>query len=225
MSSKTFPSLDLERELVANFGCRFVVGVDEVGRGAIAGPVCVGVAVVDFAGEVAPWPKDLRDSKLLSEPKREAVAPLTAEWVTGWAVGEASVAEIEQHGITRSLAIAAKSALGQLNIDGLTRSNTVLLLDGKHNWLAPVSGGVRTVTQIKADQTSAVVAAASVLAKVHRDGLLRAADERYPGFALAQNKGYAASNQIERLRQVGPTDYHRISWLTKILEPEATDTI
>jgi ribonuclease HII len=224
MSSKPFPSLELELSLAARFGCRFVVGVDEVGRGAIAGPVSVGVAVIDLSQTRTSWPTGLQDSKLLSEPKRDAIAPLVAEWVVGWAVGDASVEEIETVGITRALAIAAKNALGKLSVPELTRANTILLLDGKHNWLAPVSGGVPVVTQIKADQTAVIVSCASVLAKVHRDTIMREKDAEFAPYGFAGNKGYAAAAHIEALRAIGPSEFHRLSWLTKILQSDDTPT-
>jgi len=224
MSSKTFPSLEIELSLAERFGYRFVVGVDEVGRGAIAGPVSVGVAVLDMTKNPTGWPSGLRDSKLLTEPKREEIEPQVGEWVTGWAVGDSSVEEIETVGITRALAIAAKNALAQLSVEGLNRSNTVLLLDGKHNWLAPVSGGVPVVTQIKADQTAVSVSCASVLAKVHRDGIMRERDAEFAAYGFAGNKGYAAANHIAALQSQGPTSFHRLSWLTKILNPESPTT-
>lgn len=221
-SSKRFPSLELEHSLVSRGGYRFVVGVDEVGRGALAGPVCVGVAVLDFETEVNGWPAGLQDSKLLSESAREEMAPLVAAWVNAWAVGQATVAQIEALGIIRALSIAAADALGQLKVIGLNRRNTVLLLDGKHNWLSPVANGVPVVTEVKADQTAVSVASASIMAKVHRDSLMRQADEQYPGFGFAGNKGYASPEHTATLRNVGPSQLHRMSWLEKILAEPTT---
>jgi ribonuclease HII len=176
--------------------------------------------VLDLETEVTGWPADLQDSKLMSEPKRETIAPQVGEWVNAWAVGEASVAQIEALGIVRALGIAAAQALGQLKVIGLNRRNTVLLLDGKHNWLAPVANGVPVVTEIKADQTAVSVASASVLAKVYRDGLMRQAHETYDAYGFAGNKGYSAPDHIAALRTLGPSPIHRVSWLEKILASE-----
>ena len=115
MSSKTFPSLNLERELWSS-GVRFVIGMDEVGRGAIAGPVAVGVAILDFQDPriQQDWPSNLKDSKLLSEKARNEILLPVKDWVYGHAVGMASAQEIDEKGIVAALALSAGRALDQL---------------------------------------------------------------------------------------------------------------
>src|SRR6188768_2912553 len=106
------PTFDVEQSL-HDGGARYVIGCDEVGRGAIAGPVAVGLAVVD--ANVGPHPAGLRDSKLLSQPRRETLAPLAAEWALHSAVGLASAREVDEIGIIAALALAAKRALTMLH--------------------------------------------------------------------------------------------------------------
>ncbi|MEJ5887758.1 ribonuclease HII [Pseudokineococcus marinus] len=196
-----------------------MAGVDEVGRGALAGPVSVGVAVVDAATRTAP--AGLRDSKLLAPEAREALAPRLRRWAPAHAVGHASAGEVDALGIVRALRLAGRRALEQLAV-----VPDVVLLDGSHDWLStPVPrGGARTDpwlvrTQVKADLRCAAVAAASVLAKTERDALLRdlgARDERY---GWSGNKGYSAPDHLAALRRHGPCVQHRRSWRLPGCEP------
>jgi ribonuclease HII len=222
MSSKTSPTTDFELELIAA-GSRFVIGVDEVGRGAIAGPVAVGVAVVDSQNtDFRAMPNGLRDSKLLSEKQRVGLIEPIRDWVAGSAVGFASPQEIDTKGIVTSLAQAASRALTKLlETEGLrsliASDGATVLLDGSHNWLQEHAGGLKVVVRTKADRDCAVVAAASVVAKVERDDLMIALAAEHPAFGLDGHKGYASSSHIEALREFGPSDVHRETWLTKIL--------
>jgi len=206
----SFPSLELELELLQTYDR--VIGIDEVGRGSIAGPVAVGAAV--FTKETTQSiPSGLRDSKLITEPKRDGVAALTKAWVSH-SVGMQSAAEIEQFGISRALQKAAVLA-----IDPLVSGNTVLLLDGSHNFLAGVVN-LPVVTRTKADRDCAIVSAAALCAKVERDELMRALHTEYPFYDWDSNKGYASESHIAALQSMGPCKEHRISWLTKILGAE-----
>jgi len=231
VSSRTYPSLDLERTLFES-GARFVIGVDEVGRGALFGPVAVGVAVIStesIAPDAAPWPDKLADSKLISEKVREQIFEPVGEWVHGWGVGMASNQEIDDLGIIRCLALAAVRAVGQLPADVRTEVASALaesrvILDGSHDWLAGALGPVGVQVRTKADRDCVSVAAASVLAKVVRDRLvtqLAAEDPRLDAFGVAGNKGYSSAGHIAALRELGPTPLHRKSWLTKILAEDA----
>lgn len=211
------PTLDVELALVAA-GAGLVVGCDEVGRGALAGPVAVGVAAVDpTAGGM---PAGLRDSKLLSERRREAIIDAVAAWGVARAVGLASAAEIDRIGIVAALALAARRALAQI-VSPLRDASAVVLLDGAHDWLAPalradpIPGLQRlgVATRVKADRDCASVAAASVLAKVHRDRLMAAADAASPGYGWAGNKGYGSAAHLEAIRVLGASDEHRRTWL------------
>jgi len=181
MSSKTFPTLSLETGLVAA-GSRFVIGIDEVGRGAIAGPVAVGATLLDsqHPNWDAPWPAKLRDSKLLSEAVREEIYEPTRGWLLGSAVGQVSAEAIDSIGIVNALARAAGDAIASLLEDQDLRSEiakhgAIVLLDGSHNWLSQQSHGLPVVTRVKADRDCVSVAAASVIAKVERDRAMIAA--------------------------------------------------
>lgn len=205
------PTLEVEAGL-HSAGARYVIGCDEVGRGAIAGPVAVGLCVVDLT--VGPVPVGLRDSKLLAEKKRELLAPLAAAWVLHSAVGLASAEEIDRIGIIASLGLAAKRALTMLHEAGAHVADSVVLLDGSHNWLSPVlSSPLRVHTRVKADRDCASVAAASVVAKVHRDHLMIARHELTPAYAWASNKGYGSADHYAAIAAIGPSDIHRLTWL------------
>jgi ribonuclease HII len=222
MSSKIFPSLDSERRIFER-GNRFVIGIDEVGRGAIAGPVAVGVSLIDKTNPaLEQWPEKLQDSKLMTEKSRSEIRPLLAEWVSNYSVGFSTNTEIDQFGISEALRLAAGRALDQLLGDAQTRKTiaedgAVILLDGSQNWLGKVSYGLDVQVQIKADTSSVSVAAAAVLAKVTRDSLLQELDQQNPGYGLAGHKGYASKAHIAALRALGPSAIHRVTWLTRIL--------
>ncbi|MBW4031808.1 MAG: ribonuclease HII [Acidobacteria bacterium] len=214
------PTLRTERAMMRD-GAALVIGCDEVGRGAIAGPVAVGLSVFD--GRPGAAPKGLRDSKMLSEPKREALVPLVGAWSSRWAVGLASNEEVERIGIIAALGLAAVRALAELHDAGVGMQGAVVLLDGSHDWLTPAitRGGAipdgaprpTITTRVKADRDCAVVAGASVLAKVHRDRLMIEADAVHPGYHWSGNKGYASAGHYAAIDELGPTPLHRWSWL------------
>ncbi|MFC4242776.1 ribonuclease HII [Gryllotalpicola reticulitermitis] len=205
------PTLDVERELLAA-GTRYLIAVDEVGRGALAGPVAVGMVVIDAA--VAPFPVGLRDSKLLAQAVREELAPRCAAWGLHSAVGEATPAEIDEHGIVTALGLAGWRALGQLSAGGAAVDEASVLLDGNHDWLSPVlERRMSVTTRVKADLACASVAAASVIAKVHRDRLMVALHETFPAYGWASNKGYGSAAHLAALAQFGASDHHRRTWL------------
>lgn len=207
----TDPTLDVERAMHAD-GARFVIGCDEVGRGAIAGPVAVGLAVVDLG--VGAHPEGLRDSKMLSEKRREALAPLAADWAIHTAVGLATAAEVDAIGISAALGLAGKRALVMLHEGGASIRESVVLLDGSFDWLNPaLSSPVRVQKRVKADRDCASVAAASVVAKVHRDRLMIAADAEWPGYGWPGNKGYGSAGHFAAIEELGSTDLHRRTWL------------
>jgi ribonuclease HII len=223
MSSKTFPSLKLERELWAS-GARFIIGMDEVGRGAIAGPVAVGVALLDRLDSrvESPWPGNLMDSKLLSEKARNQILEPIQAWVSGYAVGMASANEIDNHGIVQSLAISAGRALEQMLTDAALRQaiaqdGAIIILDGSHNWLGVKASGIPVIVRTKADRDCVSVAAASVISKVRRDNLMIELSREYSAFGFEGHKGYASEAHIQALKSVGPSTEHRHTWLTKIL--------
>ena len=193
---------EIERELAAAGSVR-VAGVDEVGRGAWAGPVVV-CAVVARDGFPAP-PEGLTDSKRLTARRRAQLAAELPAWVECYAIGEASHEEIDALGMTAALRRAAVRAL-----DGLAAPPpAAVLLDGSHDYIGrpwPVRCAV------KADLRSVSVAAASVLAKVHRDSLMAELGRPHPEFAFEENAGYPSPAHQRALASLGPTPYHRLSW-------------
>ena len=192
-------------------GAALVIGVDEVGRGAIAGPVAVGVHAV-LRG-TAGFPEGLRDSKLLSEKRREALAPLVVEWGVG-AVGFAQAHEIDERGISWALGEAGRRALLELHEAGVAVGDAVIMVDGKHDWLSPaLRRPLRVQTRVGADRSCASVAAASVRAKVLRDALMREAHETEPHYAWVSNKGYGAKAHYEGIALHGLSALHRKTWI------------
>lgn len=224
------PDLSVERALLSGLPRGALLAcVDEVGRGALAGPVTVGVVVLDAARIEGPGIDGVRDSKLMTPAQRERCAPRVREWVSAWAVGDASPREIDSVGIMTALRRAAERALSNLP------ATHVVLLDGSHNWLtrrtatAPLEDphpdhddthdAAPTVhTRVKADLQCMGVAAASVLAKVHRDALMLQAHHEHPEYGWAENKGYAAPAHREALTRLGVTPWHRRSW--RLLETD-----
>jgi len=188
--------------------------MDEVGRGALAGPVCVGVVCVSQV--TAKPPAGLRDSKQLRPPRREALVPSIADWADCYALGWAGPREIDLHGIVGALRLAGHRALA-----ALPSLPPRLILDGAHDWLtlAPdlfTGDGVpwpsSVLTLVKADQVCASVAAASVLAKVARDQLMVELDGAYPAYHFASNKGYGTLPHRQAITDLGLSPTHRASW-------------
>ena len=206
------PTLDVERELFRE-GVARIAGIDEVGRGALAGPVSVGVVVIDAS--FTDCPDGLADSKLIAAPKREALVPLIETWALSYAVGHASAREVDELGIIGALRRAGLRALAALE-----HQPDLVILDGSHDWLtvegdlfAQVSESTPPVhMRVKADQTCASVAAASVLAKVQRDALMQQLDAQHPDYGFASNKGYGSEAHKQAIRDHGPTAVHRVSW-------------
>jgi len=210
------PTLEYESGLHAR-GHRYVIGCDEVGRGAIAGPVAVGLAVVDQG--VGQHPLGLRDSKMLAEKRREELAPLAAGWALFTAVGLATADEVDRFGIIAALGLAGKRALVSLHELGAAVRESVILLDGSHDWLTPALASPLSVqTRVKADQDCSSVAAASVVAKVHRDRLMIDADAATPGYGWSGNKGYGSAAHYEAIGRLGPSAMHRQTWLKERVE-------
>ena len=171
-------------------------------------------------------PAGLRDSKLMTEPRREAMAPRAAAWVRGWAVGEASAAEIDELGIMACLGLAGARAHATLSAALELPSGSPLLLDGNHDWLSgAIRHEARVITRIKADRDCASVSAASVIAKVHRDRGMRAAHAVTPLYAWDENKGYSTRAHFAAIDEHGPSDLHRRTWLHPERAAEATPAL
>ncbi len=208
------PTLNFERDLLRG-PIRFLAAIDEVGRGALAGPVSVGVVLI--GAEVSEAPTQVRDSKLLAPEVRVALVPRIHDWALGSGVGHASAGEIDQIGIIAALRVAGQRALSRL-----PRRADLVLLDGSHDWLTdPQQLGLFACedrpqtpvrTHVKADLTCAAVAAASVLAKVERDAMMSELALDFPQYGWAENKGYASEKHRQVLAELGPCDQHRRSW-------------
>jgi ribonuclease HII len=204
------PTLRHEKALLGS-GRITVVGVDEVGRGAIAGPVAVGVAAVTI--EVGRTPQGLADSKLLTPARRTALVPVVERWAAT-AVGMADAAFVDQHGIVAALGLAGARAIESLVASGLSLDGAVVLLDGSFDWLSrALADPVDVVVRVKADRDCASVAAASVVAKVRRDALMVAAHDDAPHYAWDSNKGYGSTAHYDGIRERGPHELHRKTWL------------
>jgi len=213
------PSLRFERVLLRE-GARILVGMDEVGRGALAGPVSVGAVALDL--RTRSGPRGVADSKLLTAAARTALLPALSSWGLARAVGHASPAEIDHHGIVGALRLAGRRALAA--VEGRIGSVDVVVLDGTHDWLTgpgpdlfdaladePVFSS-RVVTKAKADRSCASVAAASVIAKCERDSLMTSLHAEHPQYCWAENKGYGAPEHLAALAALGPSPHHRTSW-------------
>jgi len=151
---------------------------------------------------------------MLAEKRREELAPLAASWALFTAVGLASPDEVDRVGIIAALALAGKRALAHLHQQGVAVRESVILLDGSHDWLSPsLSSPLAVQTRVKADQDCSSVAAASVVAKVHRDRLMIEADAATPGYGWSGNKGYGSAAHYEAIGRLGPSVMHRQTWL------------
>lgn len=205
------PKLTLERRLLGE--CELIVSLDEVGRGALAGPVAVGAAVMDAAGARRRVPEGLRDSKLVTERRRPEVAARAAAWVRASAVGWATADEIDEVGIMTALGLAASRAVLAIAETGVELNDALILLDGNHDYVSrvhPVPLRVRPV--VKADRDCASVSAASVIAKVARDGYMAELHETHPAYQWNRNKGYASPEHRDAIRSNGLSPFHRASW-------------
>lgn len=209
----TVPNQVLEQSLHAQ-GHSLVAGMDEAGRGALAGPVTVGIAIVD-AG-VGPPPAGLTDSKLLSPAARNRLVEPVRTWARASATGHATPAEIDRYGIIGALCLAGHRALAAAT--GNIGAPAVILLDGIHDWMSippPCHLPCPTpavITQVKGDLRVAAIAAASILAKTERDALMERHHEDYPDYGWASNKGYGAAAHTDAIRRLGPSPLHRTSW-------------
>lgn len=192
-----------EKEAKAN-GFNIVCGVDEAGRGPLAGPVCAAAVILPENVEI----EGLNDSKKLSEKKREELFSVICEKAVAYCVAFASVEEIEQYNILNATMIAMSKA-----VKGLTITPEIAFIDG--NKAPKLEIPVKTI--IKGDALSASIAAASVLAKVSRDRLLYEYDEKYPQYGFAKHKGYGTAEHIEAIKKYGASEVHRMSFIRKFL--------
>jgi len=176
-----------------------IAGVDEVGRGPLAGAVVTAAVILDDNNPIL----GLADSKKLTEKKRELLEPLIKQQALAWSLGRAEPEEIDQLNILQATLLAMKRA-----VEGLAIAPSHALVDG--NQAPDLACPVTTI--IKGDQSEPAIAAASILAKVARDREMVAMDKLYPGYGLAQHKGYPTKQHQQALMDLGPTIIHRRSF-------------
>lgn len=193
------PSLKVERALW-DAGHDTLVGMDEVGRGAWAGPISVGAAVIPKERRVY----KVRDSKLLTPDEREALFDRLTEWCEAWSVGHATHDECDELGMSDAQRLAARRAL-----DGLDVEADQVLLDGRWDFVG--TGGTHRI--VRGDASCLSISAASVLAKVVRDRLMSDEAPNFPGYNFDTNKGYPSPAHKAALHAWGPTTLHRRSWV------------
>ena len=177
----------------------FIVGVDEVGRGPLAGAVVAAAVILDPNNPI----EGLNDSKKLTEKRREQLEPIIQKNALAWALGRAEPAEIDEINILQATLLAMKRAVENLHIQP-----THALVDGNQapNLACPVT------TIIKGDESEAAIAAASILAKVARDREMQEMDRLYPGYGFAKHKGYPTKLHQQALLVLGPCNIHRYSF-------------
>lgn len=193
----------------AQAGFRAVCGVDEAGRGPLAGPVYAAAVILPPHCEIP----GLNDSKKLTPEKRSVLFDVICTRATAWAVASADVAEIESMNILNATFCAMARAVARLNPPA-----DMAMIDG--NRLPQLDIPARAI--VKGDALSASIAAASILAKVSRDRYMMEMHEKYPQYAFDRHKGYGTALHYERLRAYGPSPIHRMSFLKKFLQEEST---
>jgi ribonuclease HII len=195
--------LEFEKEAAAK-GYKAVCGVDEAGRGPLAGPVCAAAVILPENTII----EGVNDSKKLSEKKREALFDVIKEQALSYSISFASVEEIEEINILNATMLAMKRA-----VEGLDVKADYAMIDG--NRLPNLD--IDSEFIIKGDAKSMSIACASILAKVSRDRLLYKYAEEFPEYSFDKHKGYGTKVHVEALKKYGPCKYHRLSFLTKIL--------
>ena len=197
------PDFELEAAAMSR-GYNAVCGVDEAGRGPLAGPVCAAAVILDPDTEIS----GINDSKKLSEKKREALFDVITEKAVAYGIAFATVEEIEEHNILNATYLAMNRAIEQLE-----NKADFALVDGNR---VPVGITIDCQTVVKGDAKSMSVAAASILAKVTRDRLLLEYDEKFPQYNFAKHKGYGTAEHMDAIRKFGPCEVHRPSFLKKL---------
>ena len=185
-------------------GFKHICGVDEAGRGPLAGPVCAAAVILPEGLEI----EGLNDSKKLSEKKREALYDIIIEKAVDYHIAFGSLEEIEEHNILNATYFAMNRAISGL------KEVDFALIDGNR---IPNGIKVQCATVVKGDAKSMSIAAASILAKVTRDRLLLEYDKKYPLYEFAKHKGYGTKLHTDLIKQYGPCEIHRLSFLKNIL--------
>lgn len=201
------PTLKFESDLWDS-GLQFIAGLDEAGRGALAGPVSVGAVVLpNDKPLLSRTLSRVRDSKQLTPLQRDSIAPAIKDIALAWSVGFAAADEIDSQGIVRATRLAAIRALHQFSI-----SPQYLLTDFR---LELPQLDISQTSIVKGDAHCLSIACASILAKTERDALMRELDERHPGYGLAKHKGYGTQAHRSALRRLGLSSVHRKTFRVK----------
>lgn len=190
-----------------NSGFNLICGVDEAGRGPLAGPVCAAAVILREGTEI----EGLNDSKKLSEKKREQLFDIIIEKAVDYCIAYGTLEEIEEQNILNATFFAMNRA-----VNGLKKVDFALI-DGNR---LPKEIKVPGATIVKGDQKSMSIAAASILAKVSRDRLLLEYDKKYPEYQFAKHKGYGTKLHTDLIKEFGPCEIHRLSFLKNILGEE-----
>lgn len=198
------PDFSYEKEAVNN-GYKLVCGVDEAGRGPLAGPVCAAAVILPEGCVI----DGLNDSKKISEKKREVLFDIIKEKAIAYSIAFGTLEEIEEYNILEATYIAMNRA-----IDGLDIKADFALVDGNR---VPKGIAIPCETVVKGDAKSCSIAAASILAKVTRDRLMLEYDKKYPQYLFAQHKGYGTKAHYEAIKQHGVCEIHRLSFLKNVL--------
>lgn len=198
------PDFSFEKEAIAK-GYKFICGVDEAGRGPLAGPVCAAAVILPEDCEI----EGLNDSKKISEKKRELLFDVIIEKALAYSIAFGSVEEIEEYNILEATYIAMNRA-----IEGLNIKPDFALIDGNR---VPKGISIPCETIVKGDAKSCSIAAASILAKVTRDRLMLEYDKKYPEYLFSAHKGYGTKAHYEAIKQHGVCEIHRLSFLKNVL--------
>jgi ribonuclease HII len=196
------PDLRHERALWSN-GLLWVAGVDEAGRGALAGPVAAAAVVLPQIADLIKEYSGVRDSKLMTPVQRKTWVRVIRDTAVTYGIGMASAAEIDRHGILPATQMAVARAVGALAV-----CPDFLLVD----YIKLPEIPIPQISLVKGDVCSLSIAAASILAKTSRDALLQNLDERYPGYGFGANKGYGTSFHLDAIQRLGPSPLHRMSF-------------
>lgn len=209
--TKKTASLTHERQYLL-FGCQSIVGIDEAGRGAWAGPVSAGAVCLPLQNEKALTTtlQGVRDSKQMTPRQRASLVDKIKSTATAWGVGSASSTEIDMLGIVPATKLAMARALSMLTTHFPHFQPDCLFLDSMPWPEAPIN--CRLVSIVKGDQHSLTIAAGSVLAKVWRDEHMRELEQQYPGYDFAVHKGYGTAKHQVALKSLGPSPVHRLSY-------------
>lgn len=195
---------EFEHAKRAEFGCKYICGVDEAGRGPLAGPVFAAAVILPEDHEI----EGLNDSKKLSEKKRDLLFDEIIEHALAYCIQSVDHKTIDEINILEATMLGMKNA-----VNGLSIRPNVVFIDGNR---VPKDMDVPAEFVIKGDATSASIAAASILAKVSRDRFMLEMDKKYPEYCFAKHKGYGTKLHYEKIREFGPSEIHRMTFLKKM---------